>query len=361
MDIRYKKTALMAFFLLALQLVFGQERVSKTVEKSFALSNTGEFQITNEYGDINIMGWAQNKVLVKVSIRVNHRKKENAEDLLNRIYPEFKSGSNLIHVESVIRNKNTGWLADFFNKNNPIDFDRSHVQIDYEVFLPSKAKLKTINSFGDVIIEGWNSNLDAVVEHGDLWIGDHLNKADIGLKFGKIHARDLDYATINLQNGELEMQNSKSLRLHGDGSEMNIDTVNTLEIDSNKDVIGIRKVGNIYGNLKFTTLRVENLSKDADLQMRIADFQVGQISNPMSEITIEEESSEITLSIVDFSHRFNATLEEGVVRLPKSFENVHSNMLDKGRRLREINATYGAGKKGFISIRGAKGIVTLRD
>ncbi len=361
MDTHYKKILWMALLLFSVHVASAQERVSKTVEKSFPLTDSGELVLENKYGNINVTGWVQDKVSVKIDIKVNHRKYDTAKDLLGRINPEIKSGSGYVSIVSEIRNKNTGWFADFFNRTNPIDIDRSRVQIDYEVFLPSKTKLKVTNRFGDVLLEGWSGELNTLIEHGDLWISEDLNKADIILKFGKVRARNLNYASLNLKNGELDMENSKSLRLNGSGTEMSMGEVNSLEIYSNKDDISIDEVGTIYGNLKFTTLNLERLTQDVDLTMKIADFRVRQIENPNAEITVEQESSDIDLTVTDFSHHFKAILEQGVVRLPKSFENVNSSMLDKGRKLREINATYGRDKSGFISINGIKGIVTIND
>ncbi|WP_298995111.1 hypothetical protein ACOKFD_15325 [Flagellimonas sp. S174] len=361
MDTHYKIAFWMVFMLFSAYLGTAQERVSKTVERSFELSNAGELQIENKYGNIDVTGWEQDKVAIKVSIRVNHRKKDNAQSLLSRINPEFKSGSNYVGVVSKIRKKNTGWFADFFNKTNPVDFDRSHVQIDYEVFMPSKAELRVTNRFGDVIIEGWSGPLNALVEHGDLWVTENLNKADVILKFGKVRTQDLEYASLYLKNGELEMENSNSLRLNSSGTDMDITSVKTLEIYSNKDDIAIAEIGSVYGTLKFSTLNIQRLMKEVNLDTKIADFRITQFIEPQSEISFEQESSEITLNVSGFSHRFRATLEQGVVRLPKSFENVNSKVLDKGRRLREIEATYGEDNAGLISINGIKGIVTIND
>jgi len=49
------------------------------------------------------------------------------------------------------------------------------------------------------------------------------------------------------------------------------------------------------------------------------------------------------------------------VRLPKSFHDVDSEMLDKGKKLREINAVYGKKVQGRISITGKKGVVLLKE
>ena len=357
----YKIFLLTALVLFSVHRSTAQERVSKTIERSFSLDNDGELTLENKYGNINVTGWDQDQVSVKIDITVNHRKYGTAKDLLNRVRPEIKSSSGYISIVSEIENKNTGWFADFFNRTNPIDVDRSRVQIDYEVFLPRKAKLNVTNRFGDVLLEDWNGELKTLIEHGDLWINEDLGKADIILKFGKVKARNLNYASLNLKNGELDMADAKSLRLNGNGMEMTLGEVNSLEVYSNKDDISIDNVGTLYGSLKFSTLHLESLSQDVDLSMKIADFRVRQISNAEAEINIEQESSDINLTVTDFPRNFDATLEQGVVRLPKSFENVDSKLLDKGRRLREIRATYGDAKTGLISINGIKGIVTLND
>ncbi|MDT0621457.1 hypothetical protein [Croceitalea vernalis] len=361
MGTHYKKTFWIVLVLFSVQLAIGQESLSKTVEKTFPLTDTGSLQLENKYGSINLTGWDKNEVSIKISIKVNHKKKDNAKDLLKRVNPNFKSSSDNVFVVSEIDNRNTGWFADLFNNANPIDSDRSHVQIDYEVFLPKEIKLKVTNRFGDVIIDGWSGQLNALIEHGDLWLGENLSKADIILKFGKLRAKDMDYASLNLKNGELEMNNSKSLRLNSSGTEINMNSVNSLELYSNKDDILADEIGTIYGDLKFSTMEIKSLSKDVDLSMKIADFRISKILEPATEISIEQESSEVILVVTDFSHVFKATLEQGVVRLPKSFENVNSNILDKGRKLREIEATYGDEKMGSIVINGLKGIITLQE
>ncbi|MBR9854628.1 MAG: hypothetical protein GYB37_08635 [Algicola sp.] len=361
MSIHCKKVLWVVLLLLPILSGTAQEKVYKTIEKSFPLTDTGKLQLENKYGNVTFKGWDQNKVNISISITVNHRKKENAENLLERITPEIKSSSGYVSIISEISNKNTGWFADFFNRNNPIDFDRSHVQIDYEVHLPVKTALKVTNRFGDVVLENYKGSLTALIEHGDLWIGENLDKADIILKFGKVKAKDLDYADLDIKNGELDMENSKSLRLRSDGTNISINTISSLEIYSNKDNIMLTEAGALYGSMEFTTFKLERLVREMDMKLKIADFRVYGIIDPSAKISIEQQSADISLAVSDFSHRFTATLEEGVVRLPKSFENVNSEMLDKGRRIRKIVATYGEKKKGSIVINGEKGIVTLND
>ncbi|MFH6603786.1 hypothetical protein ACEZ3G_09890 [Maribacter algicola] len=341
--------------------VTAQERVSKKLERSYTMTDSGELHLENKYGNINLFGWDKNEVSIVIDIEVNHRKRENAEELLKRIKPIIRDNDDYVSITYEIAEKEGGFFANLFEKANPFDFDRSNIQVDYTVYMPVKAELELTNTFGDVIIEDWKGPLKGKVEHGDLWINDDLNKADIDMKYGKIRAKSIDYGKLTLKNGDLDMENSKNLRINSNGTEISLNTITSLEFDSNKDEVTIKEVGTIYGNLKFTTLKLDRLLTSVDMTMRVADFRVTKILDPKTDIAIAQESSEISFNITGFQHRFEATIEEGLVRLPKSFDNVDSKMLDKGRKLREIKASYGNNPQGKITITGQKGIVLLKE
>ncbi len=351
-------TMVAVFFSLALS---AQEKVSKKISKTYDMTSAGELYLDNKYGDVTIQGWKKNSIVISVEIKVSHKKKESAEDLLNRISPTIKVLDNFISVSSDIAEKSTGFFAKYFNKANPFDFDRSNVQINYTVNLPANAELEILNKFGDVIIEDYTGKLKLDAQHGDVWINENLNNADINLKYGKLRAESINYGSIRLKNGSLNLEKSKDLRLNSSGSNIDIEEITSLEIYSSKDEITIDEVESINGSLEFTNMQVNNLDDEINLSMKIADFKVDTIHSSDASIIIYQESSEISLNIEGFSFNFDATLEEGLVRLPKSFKNVNTKMLDKGKRVREITAKYGKDTPGKISITGEKGVILLKD
>lgn len=361
MDTLCKKLLWLALLLVVSTSVTAQDNVSKKITKTYAMTNAGKLHLENKYGNININGWDKDEVSVEISITVNHRKKENAEELLKRIQPITKESDNFVSLGYEIMEKGSGFFANLFDKANPFDFDRSNIQIDFTVNMPKNAELKVTNTFGDVLIEDWSGKLRALVEHGDIWISENLNKADITMRYGKLRAKNISYASVDIKNGEIDMGNSKSLRLHSSGSDIVLNAITSLEIYSNKDDMTIEEVSTMFGNLKFTTLELERLTKEVDMTLRVADFRVAEIANPTADIAIEQESSEISLNVSNFPHQFDATLEQGLVRMPKSFKNIDSKMLDKGKKLRVIKATYGKGMQGRISISGKKGVVLLKE
>ncbi|TMM57410.1 hypothetical protein FEE95_13070 [Maribacter algarum] len=361
MDTLCKKLLWVALVMVLGQSVTAQEKVSKKITKTYAMTDAGKLNLENKYGNITINGWDKNEVSVAISIEVNHRKKENAEALLKRIQPIARDGEEFVSLGYEILEKKTGWFARLIDEANPFDYDRSNIQIDYTIYMPAKAELKITNTFGDVLIEDWTGKLKALIEHGDVWLSEDLNKADFTMRYGKLRAQNISYGSVDIKNGELDIRDSKSLRLNSNGSDIAMDAVTSLEIYSNKDNISMNEVSTMFGTLKFSTLELDYLTKEADMTLKIADFRVGNITNSDVNIAINQESSEISLNVTDFSHQFDATLEQGLVRMPKSFDNIDSKMLDKGKKLREIKATYGNSTQGRISIRGKKGVVLLKE
>ncbi len=338
-----------------------QEVVSKKLAKTYPFTDIGEFNIENKYGNINIYGWNKEELSITMNISVQHKKKEDAQEVLRRIKPILRHTENYVSVTYEIEEESSGFFTQLFEKANPFDTDKSTIKVDYKIYLPVKAELDITNKFGDVFIEGWQGELKSQIEHGDMWLNDNLNKATISIEYGEVKARNLNYGTIEVKNGAFDMQDAKSLHIVSDGSEIEVQNTSALEIHSNKDEINLTEVGSMYGTLRFTNLHLNRLVSYADLNLRVADLKVDHIIKPDGQMNIEQESSEVSINISGFAHNFNAVLEEGLVRLPKTFEGVKSTMLDKGKKLREINASYGNNGKGEINIKGSKGIVLLKE
>ncbi|MGO4921112.1 hypothetical protein [Maribacter spongiicola] len=361
MDTLYKKLLLFAAALVFGLTVTAQEKVSKKVTKSYKFTNGGELRLENKYGNITVFGWNKNEVSITVNMTVTHKKKDNATDLLHRIAPVITSNDNYLSVNYEISDKSSGFFSNLFEKANPFDFDRSNVKIDYKVYMPQMTILNISNKFGDVLIEDWDGILKVDVEHGDIWINENITKADITLKYGKLKAKSIVNGSIYLNNGVLDMDDANRLQINSSGSKIDMQTVSSLELISNKDEVTLNVVASMNGTLKFSNVVLNNLKSDLNLDMRIADFKLGRILDQDATIKIEQESSEVSLNITDFPHKFSAVLEEGLVRLPKTFHDVNSKMLDKGRKLREIKALYGKKTLGRISITGKKGVVLLKE
>ena len=115
-----------------------------------------------------------------------------------------------------------------------MEFDKSDVDIDYEIYLPRDASIEVSNDFGDIIITDWNGKLEVLLRHGDLKITEPVKSAKLNVSFGNINARKIQAGTVDLKNGKLKVNEIEDLRLQSSGSELTLESVGFLNIKSIK-------------------------------------------------------------------------------------------------------------------------------
>jgi hypothetical protein len=357
----YKNTLAALGLLLCTMAVCAQNGHSKQWSKTYDLSLTGKVHIENRYGNVIIHGWEKNQVKVSISIQVNHRKDESAEKLLDRIQPKTIQAGNFIQFISEIKDRDANIFAKYFSKANPFDFDKSNVQIDYEVYLPMNAELNITNKFGDIIIDAWKGDLETNLQHGDIYINDNISTAKVDMRFGKFNARNLDYGTLKMENGTIDIESAQKLKIISSGSDIRFGVVSDLELYSSKDEVELESVDALRGDFKFSNVDIVSVTNEMFLTLRIAEVDIQKIVKTNADINIVQESSEIKLNVAGLSFDFSATLEQGLLRVPKTFTNIKTHVTNEGSKIRDISAAYGTGAKGNFSVNGIKGIIVITD
>lgn len=341
--------------------VTAQSERTKQWENSYRLPETGTVQIENKYGNVVVNGWDREELQVSIDIKVVHRKDENAKKLLDRIQPKVTQAGDYIRITSEIVDRSSSLFSRYFNKANPFDFDKSNVQIDYEIYMPEKSELNVTNKFGDVIIGSWNGDLEANVQHGDIWVNDRLSAAKVDMRFGKLNVGTLDYGNIKMSNGSIDVENAQKLKIICSGSDITLGEISNLELYSSKDEVSLESIGSLRGDFKFSNVDITAVDSEMFLTLRIADVEIQKVLNPDAEIDIVQESSEINMNVSGMVFDFKATLEQGLLRVPRSFDNIKTNVTNPGRKVRDISATYGQGTGGEFTINGIKGVIVITD
>ncbi|MDH7448233.1 hypothetical protein [Aquimarina sp. 2201CG14-23] len=357
------------FYKLLILSVFGfgytlsaQQKVSKTIKQSYEFTNSGELQLDNKYGNITINGWNQQEIEITIDILVNKKEKADAKDLLDRIKPSITSSGGLVNIFSNIEEKSSGFFSRMLSKTNPLDVGKGNIQINYTINLPINSKIQVTNKFGDIIINDWNGKLKLNLQHGDTWINNDITNANIKMKFGKLRTKSITNGNVELKNSEFDLENSKDLKINSSGSTITIKNVAELEVYSNKDKVTIEKLKTITGELKFSNVKLLQVQQAINITMEVADLQIKKISKSDTNIIVNQKSSEVNINISGLNFDFNASLEQGLLRIPKSFKNIKNTMINRIKRLRNIEASYGSeNNKGKINIKGEKGIIILQE
>ncbi len=342
--------------------VRAQELASKKVTKSVDFIGMNTLQIDNKHGDITINGWPKNNVQIEINITVERKEKNKAEELLSRIKPLISKSQGTLKIKSDIEEKSASILSRLWVKNEISNTEKSNLKIDYTIYAPINSELNISNQFGDFILNDWNGKLNASIEHGNIWINEEIKQAIIQMKFAKMKAQNIKSASLTLNNSETNLYSSEKLNINSNGSTIKIHEAKIIIISSNKDNIDVKHLQQIQGESRFSNITIKELSSKIDLSTVITDLKIEHITETNPEIKISQKSSDIQIQISGLHFDFTAQLEEGLLRIPKSFKNVKSNMISTLNRLRNIEGLYqNKGPKGTIQIFGKKGIITLKE
>ncbi|WP_034042383.1 hypothetical protein [Wocania ichthyoenteri] len=356
----YKNILYGAIMLLSLS-VFGQSKATKETRKTFPLSDNGALYLNNKYGDVFINGWDKDSIQILVNIEVKGKNFDKAKALLNRITSNIVNTKKQVIVKSEIGERESSFFNKYFNKIDPFKSEKANTNINYTVYLPRYAEVEVFNKYGDIIISGWNGKLIADVEHGDLRITDSITNSKLSVRYGKLRANSLHETNINTKDATVFFDYAKILKLESDGSEINIEKVNELDIDSNKDDLEINTINNVFGKVKYSKVVFNTVTSKVNLNLNLAELRILKLDTESPVVNVQQKSSEVYINISGTSFNFGAELEQGVLRIPKTMYSITSKVLDEKNKIRQIRAIYGKKNKGIFDITGYKGIIIFKE
>jgi hypothetical protein len=338
----------------------GQAIVEKDINRELEINSDGKLKIENKYGDIEVTGWAEDKIKVSIYVRVKDNTSADAEELLDRIEPKFLTTSEYISIVSEIEPKKKGFLNNLFREIS-FNLDKTNIDINYTVYMPRTASLVISNVYGDVLVTDFEGSLMATIEHGDLRISSSVSTADLRVEFGMLDASILLRGEVTMKNGRLKIDEAEDLRINSSGTELEINTINSLFCNSNKDKLDIMRINSLQGDIRFSTIHIKELGDHLNTTLHFSDLLVEKISSKRPELLIDQSSADIDLNIAGTSIEIDAKMEEGQLIVPKSVKNLEKEWLIRDDNLRLITGTYGEGEHGTFKLSGKKGVIMLRE
>jgi hypothetical protein len=357
----FYKTIFFSVFILVSGTIISQNKLSKNIKKTYPLSLNGALYLDNKYGDILINGWDEDRIEIQVNIDVKGKNIDKAKALLERIDANFLVTNSQIIVKTKIAEKNTSFLNKYIKKIEPLNSEKTNSDINYTINLPKHAEVEVYNKYGDIVISNWNGKLKANVAHGDLRIIDKIDNSKLSITYGKLNAKILNQANITAKNATLSIENAQTLRLDSSGSILHLEQIDHLNINSNKDDIEINAVHTVIGASKYSKLLLHNIVSKLDLNLNLSELRLLKFKTSTPKLYVQQKLSDVYVNISKTNFKFNAELEQGVLRLPKTMQNISSTLLDEKRKIRQINATYGTTTNGVFDLKGYKGIIIFKE
>jgi hypothetical protein len=362
MNMNYKKLTLLFCILSWTLSSIGQGEVydEKKLSRSYVATKGSYVELSNRYGDIEIVPWAKDSVKIQVVIRTYSEKYDWRQTMMESIHVDFTRTSGFIIAETNWKEDASIWRKSTYNVSKELGSNR--IEVNYKVYLPATIPLEISNKFGNVFMGSHDGELDIVVQHGDFRARDLKNVKRLEVRYGKVKVKSITKGQIDLGSGSsLDLDEGGDIMLSSSSSEIEIDEVATLNVTSRHDDIFVNVLDKVYGSFNLSDLKIGTLNKELRASTKFGTLRVMQVAQGAERVSIDGSKTQVILGLAPgFSGRFDLDVDgEGELSLPKDM-NVAKRAVTEDKRL-SVQGTMGAQGGTIVSISSASGFVQIGD
>ena len=294
---KYNSGIIQIIIFLLIFSVSGKAQVfekQKNILKSFAVNKDCNIQVSNKYGDIHIVPWDKDSASFSIDIKVTDKKEVDAEKILNAIDVDFTSTSYYLIAKTVFRDSKSQVLTDLSDMANNLFNISKNVEIKYVINVPQTASLKIDNKFGNIYTTNHSGNIDFTISNGDLKANDLTgNDTKIELSFGNAVVNSIKNGKLNIGYSDFEIKNAGKLLVEGRSAKMNINKVESIDLNSKRDKFYIDTVTTITGKTDFSYVNIYYLKESLNLETLYGDINLAEIDKTFKYLNLNSEYTDI--------------------------------------------------------------------
>lgn len=350
--IQYKLIGLLLLFASFTSMGQPYEK-SRHLNKVFSLGTDTEIQISNKYGNIQLITWEKDSVKFDVDLKVIATKESKLNSTFDYIDFNFNASKNFVIVETTFAGKGTFW-SDVKDLANTVFAGGTKTQIDYKIYLPAYASVKIENKYGDIFISEHNGPIDLFLSNGDLKSNTLNGKSNITLQFANANIKFIKNGILDITYySELELEEADNLKVKSRSSRLNIDKINKLEINSYRDKYFLESANIIEAKNSFTYLEIKNLNKNIEMTANYGELVIKNIHNSVEYINLEIESTDININKKSSQAFFLELVynEKAEIYFSEKLKNKETLKMDEEKRLAKTSGLLGKSDTKAINIK----------
>ncbi|WP_103068516.1 DUF4097 family beta strand repeat-containing protein [Aquimarina sediminis] len=295
----------------------GKYTKEKTLKKDFSVSANALLKINNDYGNLDITSWNENRIVMEISIKVSGNNEEKVIKKLKSIDVDFESSSQMVSAKTIFNKSDSSWWDKWTSGwNNDLN-----MKINYTVKVPLTNNIDLNNDYGNITLDKIKGNAKINCDYGQIILGelfgndnyiniDYTNNSSIAyIKRGKINA---DYS-------DFEVGNSNRIDLNADYTQSKFKTIKTLNYNCDYGAIRIENGGKVVGDSDYVSTKIGSISEELSINSDYGSINVQTLKSSFKNVTIKTDYTGIDLGYEDGSaFNFKIRTSYGGIKVDES-------------------------------------------
>ena len=334
----------------------GKYTKEKKIKKEFTVNAEAGLTVDNSYGNIDIVTWTENRIVIEVHIRTNGNDEERVQEKLDNIDVDFSANASKVTAKTIFKDRKSSSWSLWGNNNKNI-----HMEINYTIKMPITNSVDLNNDYGSINLNELKGNAKINCDYGQINIGklmadnnylnfDYTKNSTINyMKSGKINA---DYSGFTLDKVE-------SLELNADYTNSEINEAGSINYNNDYGKLRIGKVGKLVGSGDYIPLKVDILTGSLNVDTDYGSITVERMTSSVKEVTTNSDYAGVKL-YYDSGASFNFYIDLSYASF-NGEEELEVMKTSKDHTSKTYNGYYGRKDSGnSININSEYGGVTLK-
>ncbi|WP_438712180.1 hypothetical protein ACSTS3_07115 [Aquimarina muelleri] len=335
----------------------GKYTKEKTLKKDFTVNANALLKISNDYGNLDITSWNENRIVMEISIKVNGNDEEKVIKKLQSIDVEFDSSSQMVSAKTTFNKQDNSWWDKWTSGWN----NNLNMKINYTIKVPITNSVDLNNDYGSITLDKIKGNTKINCDYGQIILGELLgDNNDINIDYtNNSTIAYIKNGTINADYSDFEIEKGDYINLNADYTQSKFKSIKNLTYDCDYGGIRIENGGKITGDSDYVSTKIGAISKELRINSDYGSIEVRSLQPSFNNVTITTDYTSVSIGYEnECTYDFSIRASYGGIKLDESIQ-VQKKYV-KGSK-KDYQGHYGESNSGnTIDITSSYGGVKLR-
>ena len=330
---------------------------TREIKKDFAVNQNTKLEISNKYGNVDIVNRTDQALSIQVQIKVNVKDKQKADDIFNMIEIKIDQVGDVVRAITEIE-------EDFGRVFRGFNMDNGGLEINYTVSMPKTLPLNLLNKYGNVFIDEIVSTSIIDIKYGKLTANKILHESNepltkIYLSYSNGTIQETKWIELDIKYSKININESKALAIISKYSKIGVNQGSSIVSESKYDTYELGKLNNFVTTAAYGHFSIRELSGKLQVDSKYTDVMVDRINESFENIKITNSYGTYKLGIdAGASYRLNAYAKYCNISYPEN--NARVNRFNENNEMK-VNGTIGTtdNPKAEISVTSHYGNIRL--
>ncbi|WP_417875729.1 hypothetical protein [Winogradskyella sediminis] len=329
----------------------------KTIKKSFNVNADATFNITNRYGNIDIVTWDKNQIDIQVTIKVEGSNESKVNEKLAELDVAFQAAPHKVSAITAI--EGNSYETSWWNKKIG---NKVKMEVNYVVKMPITNSVKLFNDYGYINLDKLKGNAFIKCDYGKVTTKELLGNSNyIKMDYTKnSYFEYINNGTIEADYSEFTVAKAKDLNLEADYTTSVIEIAENVVYECDYGSLKIDNINNVDGSGDYLALRLGTIFKTAIIKADYGSIKIDRVTSNTKKLDIDTEFVGITVGIDNnYNFDFYIDIDFGSLKATEDFHFTEKNTDNFGKKYIGYHGTPNSNNS--VNISSEYGSITFKN